>query len=177
MAINYSLSARPSIPADKNSEKKIYAISQYNEIVELKDLASHLASHGSPFSKGTIMGLLTDTMTCIRENLLLGNKIQLGDMGSFYVTLSCVGADSTEEFNTSLIKGVNVRWAPSDELSALLNEASFRQVATREIQLQGRKDMREAADNEVKGGNSSSESGGNAGGGNDDSGDPGDVTG
>ncbi len=177
MAINYSLTARLSKPNDKSSEKKVYATAQYQEVVDLKDLAAHIAGHGSPFSKGTIMGLLTDTMVCIRENLLKGNKVQLGDMGAFFITLSCEGAESSDSFNPSLIKGVNVRWAPSDEFRTLLNEANFRQVATRELQAQSRKDMRQAADEEVGNGGGNG-GGGNSGGGNSGGGnaDPGDVT-
>lgn len=162
MAINYSLSARLSNPSDKNSEKRVYPIAQYQDLLGLKELAGHVAAHGSPFSKGTIMGILTDTVVCIRENLLLGHKIQLGDMGAFFVTLSSEGADSAENFSPSMITGVNVRWAASDELKSLLGEASFRQVATREIQAQGRKDMRDAVA-EVLGTN-----GGNSGTGDDD---------
>ena len=172
MAINYSLAARLSKPNDKNSEKKVYAAAQYQELIGLDELSAHISSHGSPFSKGAIMGLLTDTVGCIRENLLKGNKVQLGDMGAFFVTLSCEGADSAEDFSSSLIKGVNVRWAASDEFRTLFNDASFRQVATRELQAQSRKEMRQAADEVVGGGSSTGGNGGNNGG----QADPGDVT-
>ena len=149
MAINYSLAARLSKPSDKNSEKKVYATAQSQDVIDLKDLAGHIATHGSPFSKGTIMGLLTDTMLCIRENLLEGKKVQLGDMGAFFVTLSCEGAASADSFSPSMIKDVNVRWSASDEFRTLLNEASFRQVATRQLQAQSRKEMRQTADEVV----------------------------
>lgn len=150
MAINYSLTARLSVPTDKSSEKRIYAIAQYNNLLTLKELSAHIAGHGSPFSKGTIMGILTDAFACIRENLLMGNKIDLGDMGAFYVTISSEGCDSAEDFSASMIRGVNVRWSPSDDFKTLLNDASFQQVATRELQLKSRKEMRQTADEEVK---------------------------
>ena len=50
MAINYSLTARLSVPTDKSSEKRIYAIAQYNNLLTLKELSAHIAGHGSPFS-------------------------------------------------------------------------------------------------------------------------------
>lgn len=145
MAINYSLSARVANPSEQEIEKKIYATAQYNEVINLNDLAAHIASHGSPFSKGVILGILIDTVGCIRENLLLGNKVQLGDMGAFYITLSSEGIAKAEDFTASLIKGVNVRWSPSSEFKDLLNEASFRQVATRELQAESRKEMKNQA--------------------------------
>ena len=149
MAINYSLSARVANPSEQEIEKKIYATAQYNEVINLNDLAAHIAGHGSPFSKGVILGILIDTVGCIRENLLLGNKVQLGDMGAFHITLSSEGIDKAEDFNTSLIKSVNVRWSPSNEFKDLLNEASFRQVATRELQAESRKEMKNQANEGV----------------------------
>lgn len=172
MAINYSLSIRPITPGDPESEKAVYASAQYHDLLDLSDIAGHIAEHNSPFSKGVILGILTDMVTCLRENLLLGNKIQLGDLGAFYVTLNSEGAKSTEEFSTSLIKNVYVRWAASSELKSLLNDASFRQVATRELQAQSRKEMRDSIDETLgvvtESGNGG---GGNNGGGNGDGGD------
>ena len=129
---------------------KWYAHVSVNETLNIDKLAEHMASHNCPFSKGTIMGILTDAFACIRENLLMGNKIDLGDMGAFYVTISSEGCDSAEDFSASMIRGVNVRWSPSDDFKTLLNDASFQQVATRELQLKSRKEMRQTADEEVK---------------------------
>ena len=172
MAINYSLSARVANPNESETEKKIYAVAQYNEIMTLNDLAGHIASHGSPFSKGSILGILADTVSCIRENLLMGNKVLLGDMGAFYVTLSCEGAENAEDFNTSMIKDVNVRWSPSDEFKTLLGDASFRQVATRELQVAARKEARAQANENVGASatNGNGNDNGNTGGDNGDNG-------
>ena len=173
--INYSLSAHPSNPSEENSEKKVYAVAQYNHLLDLNDIAKHITEHNSPFSKGTIMGILTDTVSCIRENLLLGNKVRLGDMGAFHVSLSSEGADSVEDFSTSLIHKVNVCWTPSEELNALLNQAKFQMVDTRKLQAQGRKTMlAEVA--EVVSGSANSDGGSSDNQGGSGQGDPGDVT-
>ena len=47
--INYSLGMRLSNPADKNSEKKVYAYAQVRETLTLNQLAKHISSHGSPY--------------------------------------------------------------------------------------------------------------------------------
>ena len=166
MAINYSLSTRLVTPGDPESEKEVCAVAQYHDLLDLSSIAGHIAEHNSPFSKGVILGILTDMVACLRENLLLGNKIQLGDLGAFYVTLKCDGAESTEAFSTSLIKKVYVRWAASNELKSLLNDASFRQVATRELQAQSRKEMRDTIDEDlgVTTGNNGNENGNGNGG-------------
>lgn len=170
MAINYSLSPRAVNPGEAESEKKIYPVAQYREIVSLKELAAHLVAHGSPFSRGAVLGILTDTVTCIRENLLLGNKVQLGDMGAFFVTLSSEGADNADNFVPGMIKGVNVRWTPGEEFRSLLDEASFCQVATRELQLISRKEMRNQANVGIGVTGSESGNGGTGGNGGNDNG-------
>ena len=167
MPINYSLGARVSNPNEENSPMLVYANAQYQEVINMEKLAAHISSHGSPFSKGTVQGLLTDCVSCIRENLLAGNKVTLGDLGSFYITLSSKGAESTEKFTVGLITKANVRWTPSNEFQSLLNEAEFRYVPTREKQAEARKEERESVDTKIGG---PAEEDDNTGGGSDGSG-------
>lgn len=57
------------------------------------------------------MGVITAMVDCLREQLLQGNKVQLGELGSFYVRLSSKGVDKAEDFNASNnITSVTVRW-------------------------------------------------------------------
>lgn len=78
-------------------------------------------------------------MDCIREQLLLGNRVNLGELGTFYVTLDAHASNNAEEFTTSSIKDVKVRWAPSDRFKSLINEATFTYVGSREAQAEARK--------------------------------------
>ncbi|MBQ6226632.1 MAG: DNA-binding protein, partial [Bacteroidaceae bacterium] len=94
----------------------------------------HIADHNSPFSKGTVKGILTDAVACLREQLLAGNKVSLGDLGSFHVELACDGADTTDEFNAQKIKDVNVRWTPGLEFKNLRSVAEFNLVPSRKAQ-------------------------------------------
>ena len=66
--------------------------------------------------------------------MLAGNKVNLGDLGSFHVELSTEGARTTEEFNASCIKGVNVRWTPGKDFKNLRQDASFQLVPNRSAQ-------------------------------------------
>ena len=135
--INYSLVARNN-PADMAADKKIYALAQYSDIVELAQFAEPMSNHNSPFSKGTLMGILTDAVSCLRELLLEGRRVKLGDMGTFSVSLSSTGADNAESFSTSQITAVKAKWERSDKFADLLTEAHFNYVATREAQAQAR---------------------------------------
>lgn len=143
MAISYSLALRYTVPGEPESDNKTYAVAQVSEKLDLPAIAQHMAGHDNKYNKGDIMAVVTQLSSCIKEQLLLGNKVDLGDLGSFSVTLASDGADNAEAFSTSMIKRVRVRWYPSKALNSLINEASFQFVGTRESQQEARKQDRE----------------------------------
>ena len=139
MPIPYSLvlcQVRPGKPEQGN---KTFPVAQYAQNLSLDDMAKHMSGHGSKYTKGDIMAVTTQLVDCIREQLLLGNRVNLGDLGTFYVSLKAKAANNAEEFSTSLIKDVNVRWSPSTQFKSLINEATFTYVGTREAQAEARK--------------------------------------
>lgn len=146
MSLNYSFVVRLTNPSDKNSEKKLYAIAQSKETVTLRAIAKHIAEHNSVFSEGTILGLLVDAVKCMTENLMQGNRIDMWDLGTFFVTLSGEGSDSAEAFNESLIKRVNLRWQTSEAMQTALQHVDFTRISTRELQEAALKTMSENAD-------------------------------
>ena len=97
--INYSIVMRRKNVADKESEKLAYATAQYNSVMTIDKFAAHIASHGSVYSRADIAAVLTLAVDCLYEQLLAGQKIELGDLGAFCISLNCKGADSAEEFN------------------------------------------------------------------------------
>ncbi len=131
---------RPGKPELGN---KTYAMAQCARVMDLSDIAEHMSSHSSKYNKGDVMAVLTQMSDCVREQLLLGNKVSLGDMGAFSVVLIGDGADNAESFSTSLIRKVKVRWEPSEEFSDLVKSAKFNFVGTRESQSEARKAERE----------------------------------
>jgi nucleoid DNA-binding protein len=48
-------------------------------------LAEHMANHNTPYSQGTIMGILTDMVTCIKELLLDGKSVRIDNLAVFSV--------------------------------------------------------------------------------------------
>lgn len=111
-----------------------YGTAQIHDSLDFDEFCSHIADHNSPFSKGTIKGVLTDAVNCIREQLLGGNKVTLGDLGSFHVELACDAADATDEFTAANIKAVNVRWTPGKSFKDLRKDAEFQVVPSRKAQ-------------------------------------------
>ena len=73
----------------------------YDGIIDLDGLVAHMASHNSPFSAGTISGVLKDMVSCIRELLLESKKVKLDDLAIFSLGLASKGAEKREEFTTA----------------------------------------------------------------------------
>ena len=152
MAINYSLGLRRTNPSDKNSEKKVYAYAQHNEVLNIDQLADHIQEHGSPYTADIIVGIARKLVSCIREQLLLGNKVKLGRLGAFYLTMIGEGADDAEKFNPAdLIKNVRVHWEPGKDFLNLVDNAKFRYMTTRKQQAQAKKDEKEALNDSLNG--------------------------
>ena len=172
--IPYSLALRLSNPSDKNSEKRVYPVPQRGETVGLSQLAHHIKEHGSTFSEGSIIGILTDMVDCIKEQLLLGNFVNLDGLARIFYTFRSEGGDNAGNFDSSMIEKVNLRADIDDEFEDLLNQkAKFVYVASRVEQAAARKKEKEALNAEL--GISDDNSGGNSGG-NSGTGDDNDVT-
>ncbi len=135
--IKYSIVIKSTKPGTKKEliqETKAYGVAQADEILDLDKFCQHIADHNSPFSQGTIKGILTDAVSCLREQMLAGNKVKLGDLGDFHVELDTEGAVTTDDFSTNNIKDVNIRWTPSGKFKHLRQEATFQLVPSRSAQ-------------------------------------------
>ena len=81
--INYSVYMM-SPAFSKEETPRAYAKNQVSEIWTLEKFARHIADHNGVFSRGTVKGVIADMCECLVEQLLNGNKIQLGELGSFH---------------------------------------------------------------------------------------------
>ena len=131
--IDYSVSARPN-PRDKEAAPKFYASPQVSENISMGEFCKHIASHGSVYSRADIQSVLTQAVDCMREMLLDGRKIRLGDLGDFSVSLSSKGAETADKFSSANISAVNVVWDCGQEFKNLLPDAEFNLVASRAAQ-------------------------------------------
>ena len=132
--IDYSVSARPN-PMEKDAPARYYAFAQSNQVMNLDQFAKHIATHGCVYKRADISAVLTMAVDCLREMLLNGTKVQLGDLGNFYISFSSEGATTADEFNPLIhIKSVNVNWERGIGFLNLKEEAEFNQVAIRSVQ-------------------------------------------
>ena len=132
--IDYSVTSRPN-PQDRDAAPKFYANPQVSENISLSAFCRHIASHGSVYNRADIQSVLTQTVDCLREMLLKGYKVSLGDLGSFNIGLNSKGTATAEDFNPNVhIKEVKVNWTPGVDFLDLKQEADFRLVSNRRAQ-------------------------------------------
>ena len=78
--IQYSVTMRPN-PIHEGDPMKAYANIQLAGHYTTEDLCEHVISHNGTYTEGTVTGVLTDMVKCIRELLLQGYSIQVGALG------------------------------------------------------------------------------------------------
>lgn len=131
--INYSVyMMTPAFSVDETP--KAYAKNQVSEIWSLEKFAKHISDHNGVYSRGTVKGVISDMCECLVEQLLNGNKIQLGELGTFSISISSEGAESCEAFTAKNIKAVNILFAPGADFENLIDRAEFNPVASRAAQ-------------------------------------------
>ena len=125
-------------PADvalvKTEKLNAFAVAQYADVMTIEKFARHIATHGCVYSRADISAILYMAVDCMREMLLDGRKIRLGDLGDFSVSLTSKGAETAKDFSAQNITGVNVVWDCGPEFKNLIADAEFNLVASRSAQ-------------------------------------------
>ena len=99
-------------PQNKSEQPKWYAKAVQDRTIDFEDLVTHMSEHNSPYSRGVIHGVLTDMLDCVKELVLDGKSVRLGDLGLFSVGLKTSGAKSRDRWSVAThVQGVtlNVR--------------------------------------------------------------------
>lgn len=77
-----------------NSEQKWYVHIQQQDTMDIVDMARHMQEHNSPFTAGTIEGLLRDFVKCLREQLLNGKTVKIDDLAIFKLAVDSNAFDT-----------------------------------------------------------------------------------
>ena len=119
---------------------KAYGNLQLTGVVTINELADHMAEHNTVFSRGTIVGVLSDLGGCLRELILQGYKIQLANIGSFEPSISTKGEAKVEDFTAADITDMRVLFQLGTDFDNLLRDAEFEKTSTRAAQAKAKAD-------------------------------------
>ena len=150
-----------------------YAVAVPGNEVSFEEFITHMQSHGSPFSRGTLRGVMLDALDHLQELILDGKSVRLSDLGLFSLGIKSRGEAKKADVNVDSIQDVHliVRNTKSWSNKELYGQAKFKLMNS-----YGSTDDPDEGDNQ--GGTPGSGTGDNTGGGSKgDSGDSGTTPG
>ena len=82
---------------------KLYARVSYKQTMDLHDMAAHMAEHNTAFSEGLIVGVLTDFVKGVREMVLNGNTVKVGNLAIFKATVEANALETLYDAQTDKV--------------------------------------------------------------------------
>lgn len=122
------------IPLKEDAVEMAYAKNQVRKVLTFDEFVKHISDHNGVFTRGTVKGVVSDTCACLVEQLLMGNKVQFGELGIFSISITCEPAATLKEFSEDNIKEVNILFNPGEDFENLRSKAEFNLVASRAVQ-------------------------------------------
>ena len=149
---------------------KYYPRVSYKQTMNIHDMAVHMAEHNTPFSEGTIEGILRDFVKCVREQTLNGNTVKVDNLAIFKV--SVIGNGCKELYDAYLDKtitasigtiGKNDKTGPAVNSLKLLAQATG-EYTREELNKDGKLGWTDKAAAEILAAKNAANGGGNGGG-------------
>ena len=108
--LKYRKVQRTPQTGENAGKKKWYATSVTDREVDFEGFVSHISDHGSPYSRGTIHGVLMDALDHLQELILDGKSVRLSDLGLFSIGMSSKAEDTKEKVTAacSAIDGMHI---------------------------------------------------------------------
>ena len=93
----------------ENAGKKLwYATAVTDREMTFEEFVSHIAEHNSPYSRGTVHGVLMDTLDCLQELILDGKSVRLSDLGLFSIGMSSKGETEKAKVSAATVEGIHL---------------------------------------------------------------------
>ena len=169
----------------ENAGKELwYATVVTDREMSFEEFVDHISSHNSPYSRGTVHGVMMDMLDCMKELILDGKSVRLGDLGLFSIGMSSRGEVSRDKVTSASVQDIHLlvkntkNWSNA-ELKKLCKISAYDSYGTEETDGGGSNPGGSGTDggsSNTEGGGSNTEGGGgtNQGTGGTDSGTTGD---
>ena len=85
-----------------------YATVVTDREMNFEEFVDHISSHNSPYSRGTVHGVMMDMLDCLKELILDGKSVRLGDLGLFSIGMSSRGEVSRDKVTSASVEGIHL---------------------------------------------------------------------
>lgn len=124
MALFYNKVLRKN-PSKQEEAGKWYPVLRSVTQVTEKEVSKRISDETTLNPKEAEMAIY-QLLKVLKEELLSGNTVQLGDWGSFYLTVNSEGVEKEADVTAMLIKQINVNFRAGSELREAINKAEFK---------------------------------------------------
>lgn len=111
-------------PSDPKAPRKWYIILRSIGIMKERDVAKEIADETTLNPKEAEMSIYQLQKVVVKA-LLDGKTVQLGELGTFQLTVKSKGVDDEKDANASLAEKINIRFMPSSSLKKAIAEATL----------------------------------------------------
>lgn len=112
-------------PQDVQAPQKFYAKAVSNGRTDLKRLAKLVALQCT-VNRADCLAVLAALEDNIIMELQEGKIVQMGELGTFQLSVNSIGSDTSEEVGTNSVKKARLNFRPGEELKNMLKNLSFR---------------------------------------------------
>ena len=93
----------------ENAGKELwYATVVTDREMNFEEFVDHISSHNSPYSRGTVHGVMMDMLDGLKELILDGKSVRLGDLGLFSIGMSSRGEVSRDKVTLASVEGIHL---------------------------------------------------------------------
>ena len=93
----------------ENAGKELwYANVVTDREMNFEEFVDHISAHNSPYSRGTVHGVMMDMLDCMKELILDGKSVRLGDLGLFSIGMSSRGEVSRDKVTSASVQDIHL---------------------------------------------------------------------
>ena len=111
-------------PRDLNAQPKFHASIKRNQNVGLDHMVDELRKISS-INKGDAVSTLINLIELVPKELARGNTVTLGNLGTFWLSVSSQGFDNAEDVSPKAINKVKVHFKASNQLKDLMSNLTY----------------------------------------------------
>ena len=120
----------------ENAGKELwYATVVTDREMNFEEFVDHISSHNSPYSRGTVHGVMMDMLDCLKELILDGKSVRLGDLGLFSIGMKSHGELTRDKVSAASVEDIhlivrNTRSWSNSELKKLCKITAYDNYGT-----------------------------------------------
>ena len=154
----------------ENAGKELwYATVVTDREMNFEEFVDHISSHNSPYSRGTVHGVMMDMLDCLKELILDGKSVRLGDLGLFSIGMKSHGELTKDKVSAASVEDIhlivrNTRSWSNSELKKLCKITAYDSYGTEDADGGGTNPGGGNAGGDTSQGGSGTQGGGTSGG-------------